>query len=141
MALTILWSIWYESQRDVANELIDPRAFGRLPWFATGVVLVALDKFRRKSESEQRVWRIGAIVFGLSLVGLGLVLGPIPLPLIFPLPDADLTSLSVIELILGIPTFILFILSLVTTAVGLQAYTLYLTYRSIRSWWTYVRTV
>ena len=110
-----------------------------MPWFVAGVVLVALDKFRRKSESDQRVWRIAAISIGLSLGGLGLYVGLFLLPLNFSWLGAGSTLLSVIGWFWGIPRLILFALSLVTPAIGMPAYTLYLTYRAIRSWSTYFR--
>ena len=146
MAISILWRIWYESQRDLANEFIDPGPLLTMPWFVVGVVLVALDKFRRKSESEQRLWRIVAITYGLAVVGVGLYEGTILLLVILTGIGATSIHLGVVGVSLDIRTGIFLIGGLFvilffgTSAVGLPAYTLYLTDRAIQSWWTYLRT-
>ena len=146
LAISILWRIWYESQRDLANEFIDPGPFLIVPWFGVGVVLVALDKFRRKSESEQRLWRIVAIAYGLAAIGAALCVGTLLLSAILTGIVATSINLSDVELILDIRSGVFLIgglsvlLFVVTSAIGLPAYTLYLTYRALRSWWTYLRT-
>ncbi len=140
LALSILWRIWYEPQRDLANEFIDEGSIlVMVAWFVAGVAMVALDKFRSKSDSEQRVWRIAALAFGLTVVGACLYAARILLVVVLTGLGASLIPLTVVGLILDIPANTFVFLFLVTSAIGTPAYMLYLTYRAIRSWWTYLR--
>ncbi len=124
-----IYEVWYQSQ--------DPdfvyHALGRVGvfmgfWFIFGVILVALDTFRRKASWEKIVWGVAAASFGLPVAWLGLSVligdgSPWSPWYVRPHPaEVILTFLFVITALIGNPV-----------------YTLLLTFRAIRSWATYPR--
>ncbi len=136
MAIGIAWRIWYESQHILFDELrVDRVLHFLMAWFVAGVVVVALDRFRRKAEWEQRFWKICAIAFGASTVCAGLFGGLLLSGLRLVWSEAVFYLLIVVVSTLSSPILMLL---LAISAVGLPAYTLYLTYRALRSWWTYL---
>ncbi len=125
----------YESQHDLFHEIpgegiVDVLEF----WFVAGVVIVALDTLRRKSASEQSVWWVAAISFGLTAVGFAIggyatiMLGV-----------GGSGFIEVIARSLASQVLLLLDFFSVTQILGAPAYTLFLTLRAIRSWRTYLR--
>ncbi len=105
-----------------------------MSWFVAGVVMVALNAFRRKSDSEKRIWRIAVFSFGLCVGGLVSILA-VALGL-----DAIGVGSGFIGVILVLPASALMAPLFVTVMLGTPALTLFMTVRAIRSWWTYLRT-
>ena len=128
----------YESQHDLFHEIpgegtVDVLEF----WFVVGVVMVALDTLRRKTDTETGVWAIAAIWFGLPVMVWGVDFAMRTFETIRS--GVTGSGLSyVISLIMWIPA----VSPLpVTTLLGTPIYTLFLTLRAIRSWRAYFRHI
>ena len=136
LTIPVLRRIWYVSQHDVLDEFPTEAEFSVfLPWFVMLIVLIVLDKSRRESGSEQRVWRIAAIPFRLKIVGLSLSMAVMVAIAVTGFGNG-LGPVQVIGLIIVLLTGVL---ALVTLSIGLPAYTLFLTLRAIRAWRAYLR--
>ena len=94
--------------------------------------------FEENQGSEEEVWRVAAVSFGLTAVGLGVNFaiggyGKILYGAGASGFDKEIAS------ILRTLDFYLFDFFNLTQMFGAPAYTLYLTHRAIRSWWAYFR--
>ena len=107
-------------------------------WFVAGVLLVTLDTLRRKSDAEEEFWRIAAISFGLTAVGLGVnfAIGGYA-KIMLGVGGSEFNE--AIASILGTPASLLLWFFGVTSIFGAPAYTLFLTHRAISSWLAYIR--
>ena len=107
-------------------------------WFVAGVLLVVLDTLRKKTKSEEEVWRIAAISFGLTAIALGVnfAIGGYG-KILYGAGGAGLSE--AITSILRSLAIYLFLFFNLTQMFGAPAYTLYLTHRAVRSWWANLR--
>ena len=124
MVIPQIYEVWYQSQNPdfVYHELGRVGVFMAI-WFIFGVILVALDTFRRKAGWEKIVWGVAAASFGLSAAGMGFNVITGPLSVASPHPAV-----------------FIWLVTAVTALIGNPVYTLLLTYRAIRSWVTYLRS-
>ena len=108
-------------------------------WFVAGVLLVILDTLRRKSKSEEEVWRIAAISFGLTSVALAVnfAIGGFA-KILLAVRDSGFDE--AIASILRTLAFYLFDFVGLISMFGAPAYTLFLTIRAISSWRAYLRS-
>ena len=126
----------YESQHDLFHEIpgegtVDVLEF----WFVVGVVMVALDTLRRKTDTETGVWVIAAIWFGLPVMVWGVDFAMRTFETIRS--GVTGSGLSyVISLIMWIPAVSPLPL---TTLLGTPIYALFLTVRALRAWRAYLR--
>ena len=105
-------------------------------WFVAGVVMVVLDTFRRKTDTEMGVWAIAAISFGLSVLSKAADFVMRRSDTFWPGATGS-PLIDVISLILWIPAVLIWF---GTMLFGTLIYTLFLTLRAIRSWRAYLRT-
>ena len=138
LAIAIARRNSYVSQHDFLNEIPgEGEADVLMSWCVAGVVMVALDAFRGKSDSETRIWRIAVFSFGLCVSGLVSILAAL-----LGLDAVGVGSgfIDVILVILALPASALMAPLFVTVMLGTPALTLFMTVRAIRSWWRYLRT-
>ena len=105
-------------------------------WFVAGVVMVVLDTFRRKTDTEMGVWAIAAISFGLSVLSRAADFVMRRSDTFWPGATGS-PLIDVISLILWIPAVLIWF---GTMLFGTLIYTLFLTVRAIRGWRAYLRT-
>ena len=105
-------------------------------WFVAGVVMVVLDTFRRKTDTEMGVWAIAAISFGLSVLSRAADFVMRRSDTFWPGATGS-PLIDVISLILWIPAVLIWF---GTMLLGTPIYTLFLTVRAIRGWRAYLRT-
>ncbi len=104
-------------------------------WFVAGVVMVVLDTFRRKTDTEMGVWAIAAISFGLSVLSRAADFVMRRSDTFWPGATGS-PLIDVISLILWIPAVLIWF---GTMLFGTPIYTLFLTVRAIRAWRAYLR--
>lgn len=107
-------------------------------WLFAGVLLVVLDTLRRKTESEEKVWRIAAIAFGLTAVGLGVNFAIGGYGKILYGSGAAGLGEAITLILQALALFGVYFFG-VTQMFGAPAYTVYLTIRSVHTWRAYLR--
>ena len=137
MAIGIAWRIWYVSQHDVGNYFLGDGVMEILEsWLFAGVVMVALDTFRRKTDMELGVWAIAVIAFGVSVLAKGADFVMRTYATFWPGATGWL-FMDVISLILWIPAVLILF---GTMLFGTPIYAVFLTRRALSSWRAYLRS-
>lgn len=102
-------------------------------WLVAGVVMVVLDTFRRKTDTELGFW---AIAFGVSVLTRAADFLMRTSDAFWPGETGSLV-IDVISLLIWLPAVLIW---LVTMFFGTLTYTVYFTRRAVSSWRAYIRS-